>query len=330
MFRPSPFPRRLALAGLLGLVLLSPAAALVPPDWSPRPGQYVWKPELAPRGPVVVVASLPLQQLHVYRNGVRIGATTISSGKRGHETPVGVFTILQKRAEHYSNLYDNAPMPWMQRLTWDGIALHAGRLPGHPASHGCIRLPDAFAKALFSTTRPGDVVIVTDRAGVPGPAAGGDVMAAMGRTGLADAIDEWAPERAPTGPVSIVLSTRDGRLVVMRDGVRIGSARVHADPALRLGTRAWVLLEGRGEGTDPVLPDRAARRWQAIEVERPGDGDLAVRQALEAGALAIPPELARRIDALLVPGATVVLTDAPLGEGAQRRPLELETDATPR
>ncbi|MFZ5655774.1 MAG: L,D-transpeptidase family protein [Pseudomonadota bacterium] len=327
MPRAVRLPHRFALAALLGLALLAPAAAVVPPDWSPRAGEFVWKPELAPRGPVVVVASLPLQQLHVYRNGVRIGASTISSGKPGHETPVGVFTILQKHAEHYSNLYDNAPMPWMQRLTWDGIALHAGRLPGQPASHGCIRLPEPFAKALFSTTRPGDVVIVTDRAGAPGPAAGGDVMAAMGRTAPVDAIDDWAPERAPSGPVSIVLSTSDRRLVVMRNGVRIGAARVHVEPGLRLGTRAWVLLDGRGEGIDPLLPDRAARRWQAIEVERPGETGRAVRQALERGALAIAPELARRIDALLVPGATVVLTDAPLGDGAQRRPLELESDA---
>jgi hypothetical protein len=321
-------PARLLLAAVLALGAIAlPSAAVVPPDWAPRAGEFVWKPEVAPRGPVVVVASLPLQQVHVYRNGVRIGASTISSGKRGHETPVGVFTILQKRAEHYSNLYDNAPMPWMQRLTWDGIALHAGRLPGHPASHGCIRLPEPFAKALFSTTRPGDVVIVTDRATAPGPAAGGDLMAAMGRTALPPARgDEWAPERAPSGPVSIVLGTRDARVLVMRDGVRIGSARVHVDPALRLGTRAWVLMDGAGDGMDPVLRDRPARRWLAIDVEGAAD-DGAVRAAIARGALGIPVALARRIDAILAPGATVVITDAPLGDGGHREPLELETDA---
>lgn len=323
-----PLLRRLASLLVLAAALLAPAAAVVPPDWSPRPGDYVWTPELAPRGPVLVVASLPLQQLHVYRNGVRIGASTISSGKRGHETPVGVFTILQKRAEHYSNLYDNAPMPFMQRLTWDGIALHAGRLPGHPASHGCIRLPEAFARALFSTTRPGDVVIVTDRRGTPGPAAVGDVVAALGRADLADAADDWSPERAPAGPVGIVLSTRDRRLVVMRDGVRIGSARVRADPGLALGTRAWVLMDGAGEGPDPLLPGRRARRWLAIDVDGPGATPGDVRAALASGALGIPLALAQRIDAILEPGTTVVLTDAPLGDGAQRRPLELETDAS--
>ena len=127
-----------------------------------QPGDYRWTPELAPAGPLVIVVSLPEQRAHVYRNGVRIGVSTISSGKPGHETPTGVFPILQKRAEHYSNLYDNAPMPYMQRLTWDGIALHAGRIPGKPASHGCIRLPMAFAKSLFAATERGVTVVVAD------------------------------------------------------------------------------------------------------------------------------------------------------------------------
>ena len=127
-----------------------------------QPGEYVWTPELAPSGPLVIVVSLPEQRAHVYRNGTRIGVSTISSGKPGHETPTGVFPILQKREEHYSNLYNNAPMPYMQRLTWDGIALHAGRIPGKPASHGCIRLPMAFAKSLFAATERGVTVVVAD------------------------------------------------------------------------------------------------------------------------------------------------------------------------
>jgi lipoprotein-anchoring transpeptidase ErfK/SrfK len=127
-----------------------------------EPGEYMWTPEASPAGPIVVVVSLPEQRAHVYRNGTRIGVSTISSGKAGHETPTGVFPILQKREEHYSNLYGNAPMPYMQRLTWDGIALHAGRIPGYPASHGCIRLPKAFAKKLFDATERGVTVVVAD------------------------------------------------------------------------------------------------------------------------------------------------------------------------
>lgn len=126
------------------------------------PGQYLWTPERAGPGQVVVVVSLPEQRAHVYRHGVRIGVSTISSGKPGNETPTGVFPILQKREEHYSNLYNNAPMPYMQRLTWDGIALHAGKIPGYPASHGCVRLPLAFAKELFAATERGVTVVVAD------------------------------------------------------------------------------------------------------------------------------------------------------------------------
>src|SRR5215469_3599562 len=127
-----------------------------------KPGEFIWAPQLAPEGPTTVVVSLPAQRAYVYRNGVRIGASTISTGKKGHETPTGVFTILQKHEEHYSNRYNNAPMPYMQRLTWDGIALHAGKLPGYAASHGCVRLPLAFSKALFQETSLGMTVIVTD------------------------------------------------------------------------------------------------------------------------------------------------------------------------
>ena len=127
-----------------------------------EPGEFLWHPEVSTSGPVVVIVSLPEQRAHVYRNGLRIGVSTVSSGKPGHDTPTGVFPILQKRVEHYSNLYDNAPMPYMQRLTWDGVALHAGRNPGYPASHGCIRLPREFAELLFDATSHGTTVVVAD------------------------------------------------------------------------------------------------------------------------------------------------------------------------
>jgi len=103
------------------------------------------------------------QRAYVYRDGVRIGATTISSGKRGYETPTGVFTILQKDRDHYSKKYHHAPMPYDLRLTWEGISVHGGHLPGYPASHGCVRLPIAFSRALFNEARLGMAVTITDR-----------------------------------------------------------------------------------------------------------------------------------------------------------------------
>jgi lipoprotein-anchoring transpeptidase ErfK/SrfK len=137
-------------------------------SYSPlSPGEFIWSPEASTRGNVEIVVSLPLQVAYVYRGGTLIGVSTISSGKPGKETPTGSFEILQKRKEHYSNLHDNAPMPYMQRLTWDGIALHGGKIPGHPASHGCVRLPEKFAAQLFAVTKLGAAVHVVDAAASP-------------------------------------------------------------------------------------------------------------------------------------------------------------------
>ena len=126
-----------------------------------KPGEFEWHPERSENGPVLVIVSRDDQILYAYRNGIEIARSTISTGKKGHATPTGVFSILQKREEHYSNLYNNAPMPYMQRLTWTGIALHAGQLPGYPASHGCVRLPEWMAKHFFENASVGTPVLVT-------------------------------------------------------------------------------------------------------------------------------------------------------------------------
>lgn len=117
------------------------------------------------RSGVLIVISKPSQRMYVFRDGVSWGASPVSTGRRGHSTPTGVFPILQKRPFHRSNIYSNAPMPFMQRLTWGGIAIHAGYLPGYPASHGCIRLPRAFAQALYALTKASaTTVVITDGA----------------------------------------------------------------------------------------------------------------------------------------------------------------------
>ena len=128
------------------------------------PGKFEWEPELSPEGPVAIAVNLSLQKLEVLRGGTLIARSSISSGRAGHSTPVGTFSILEKELIHHSNLYDNAPMPFMQRLTWHGVALHAGNLPGCPASHGCIRLPSEFAKRLYQITSRGDEVTVEGNA----------------------------------------------------------------------------------------------------------------------------------------------------------------------
>ena len=122
-----------------------------PPPPAPEPSPQRTVGELFENG-VVITISLASQQMHVFRDGTFWRSSPVSTGKPGKETPTGVFATLQKKTFHRSNLYSNAPMPFMQRLTWDGIAIHAGQLPGYPASHGCIRLPREFASELFTIT----------------------------------------------------------------------------------------------------------------------------------------------------------------------------------
>lgn len=110
-----------------------------------------------------ILVSKSDQSLALYENGEIIATSKVSTGKAGHETPSGIFSILEKRKYHESNIYSAAPMPFMQRLTWSGIALHEGKVPNYPASHGCVRLPSKFARSLFGDTRTGVHVIITDR-----------------------------------------------------------------------------------------------------------------------------------------------------------------------
>ncbi|MFS0773090.1 L,D-transpeptidase family protein [Sphingomonas sp. 1P08PE] len=124
------------------------------------PNAFVWS-DPANTDPVTIVVSLTQQRAFVYRGDALVAASSVSTGKDGNDTPIGIYPILQKNEKHKSNLYDSAPMPFMQRLTWDGIALHAGRNPGFPASHGCIRMPTQFAKRLFGITDLGTTVVVT-------------------------------------------------------------------------------------------------------------------------------------------------------------------------
>ena len=135
----------------MGLALSAPALADSVPFWGAKAsvpidtpinqlkkGEFLWMGEAVSTGPVAMVVSITEQRAYVYRNGILIGATTVSTGRPGHLTPTGVFTVLQKQKEHRSTIYDGAPMPYMERLTWGGVALHACGLPGYPESHGCI------------------------------------------------------------------------------------------------------------------------------------------------------------------------------------------------
>ena len=125
-----------------------------------KPGQYLWRDVPATAGPERVVISLTDQLAYLYRGDALMAVATISTGIEGRDTPTGIFAVLDKRPFYRSKKYDNAPMPWMQRIDQYGVALHAGYNPGHPASHGCIRLPAAFAKKLYGVTGVGTPVYI--------------------------------------------------------------------------------------------------------------------------------------------------------------------------
>jgi len=260
-----------------------------------KAGEYMWAPQTAPAGPILMVVNLETQRAVVYRNGLPIAITTVSSGKKGHETPTGIFTVLQKEKDHRSNLYNSAPMPFMQRLTWDGIALHAGALPGHAASHGCIRLPAKFAQTLYGATPLGMTVVVTKREALPAVVPAGDVIAAAAKSGAGapGARDFWDPARAPTGPVSIVVSTTDRALFVIRGGRIIGRATVGVNRQIS-HPYLYSLQSADSAG---------ARRWTRIAL--PGQ---TLDEDMQLGDVDMTAATRAAIESVLVPGATVVVT----------------------
>jgi hypothetical protein len=196
---------------------------------------FEWHPERAPVGPLAIIVSLTRQRVFVYRNGIQIGTSRCSTGKTGHETPTGVFTILQKAKEHYSSTYDDAPMPFMERLTWDGVALHAGKVAAYPASHGCVRLPEMFAAKLYEVTQIGTPVIIasdhTQPAAVFDP---GLILGAKAKEELGKATKKKAAVKAKTNPrfattdavTSILVSRADKWIFVLQNGDIVAQGQV--------------------------------------------------------------------------------------------------------
>ena len=270
-----------------------------------KPGDYIWRPEVSPAGPVVIIVSLPDQVMYVHRNGVRIGRSTVSTGKPGKRTPTGVFTVLQKKVSHESNIYKGAKMPHMQRLTWSGIAMHAGQLPGYPASAGCVRMPEDFAKKLYSVTSNGTTVIIADNDSAPSHTTRPGALFSRTTGGLPQPIPAtgfvWTPEKATKGPVSIIVSARDSTAHVYRNGVEIGHAFIGG-----LSTR---LVSGTHVFSALATVDSEGRRdWlssTSIGRRRPNIKDLVKR-------VTIPPTFRDNVRVLITPGTTLIVTDQPV------------------
>ncbi|MEY4483052.1 MAG: hypothetical protein RL693_504 [Verrucomicrobiota bacterium] len=283
------------------------------PTGALKPGEYWWNAKLSPSGPVVALVSIPQQTIHVYRNGILIGRSTVSTGSQGHGTPSGVFSILEKNQTYRSKKYQNAPMPNMQRLTWSGICMHSGNLPGYPASHGCVRMPYDFSQLLFNATSKGGTVVIGDgKTPQPHLAANPGVMLAptdftpeMLRA-LGKDEYEWRPERSPDGPISILISGKDEMLYVYRNGNPIGRASLHISGFGALGGHVFTLLEGVTEKPSWLAPGRPMRRWMKVTSN---DNDRKIDADDIAKRLHFNAEFADKLYDVVAPGTTVIVTD---------------------
>jgi hypothetical protein len=273
-----------------------------------KPGEFTWHPERSPKGPVAVVVSIPQQRVHVYRNGIRIAVSTCSTGKPGHETPTGVFVVLQKDRNHRSSTYSNAPMPNMNRLTWSGIALHAGNLPGYPASHGCVRLPLAFSDLLFGVTHLGTPVIIAGAHSDPRELTHpGLVLAAYAQDEFEHVLSGLADKKHPSDwtdaesyPVtSIIVSSASRTIELIENDRVVATSKLTLSGGDTLGSHVFV-LNG---------PDAGAKgmHWSTITHGGSEAGELAAIDRISADKAFVAAMRAH-----LHPGLTMVLTDAPL------------------
>ena len=272
-------------------------------------GEFNWNPARSPGGPVILIVSLPDQRAYVYRNGVRIAASTCSTGKLGHRTPTGVFKILQKDKNHRSSTYNNAPMPYMNRLTWSGVALHAGNLPGYPASHGCVRLPKAFAERLFGVTKLGMTVVIADDKSQPeevthpGMVLGEYAAREFHAVDTAVMAAEYSEghERAPKSS-SAVVSSADKSIQVFDNGALAASGKVEIqDPGKPLGERVFTL-----NGADD---EAKVLNWQATDVgagAATGEDSGAALRRIKAD-----PKAREAVRKRLKFGMSIVTTDRP-------------------
>lgn len=278
-----------------------------------KPGEFTWHPERSPEGPVAIIVSIPDQRVSVYRNGIRIGVSTCSTGKPGHSTPTGVFTILEKDKNHHSSTYNDAPMPNMNRLTWSGIALHAGNLPGYPASHGCIRLPMKFSEVLFGVTHVGTPVILagshTDPKELTHP---GLVLGNYAESEFASVQSSLKGEKLPwqaevvrgEASTSVIVSHGDMTITVLENGKTVASGPATiSDPSTPLGRHVFMLI-GAHDG-------RQGLTWHAVthhdQTGIPlGQPDEAVLQRIKAD-----ETVRQAIASRMHPGMVLVTTELP-------------------
>jgi L,D-transpeptidase catalytic domain len=282
--------KRLLLATSLGLLLIGcgPQGLSVPSIFNPlKPQTYTWYPERSTSGPVLVFVSIPRQEATVYRNGIRIGRAAVSTGRPGHSTPTGVFQILQKDVDHHSATYNNASMPYMERLTWDGVALHAGFNPGHPDSHGCVRLPGEFAKKLYGVTHTGGTVIISNNNKLP-------------TMTLTESLSGGGGSIGKSGPTAIVVSLPGQKMQIYQNGRKVGESSVEPSGGLR---------GFKGESVFLYAKDN---QWHTVE------GNASFSNMKDD--LRVSDAFREKIRAAVHPGTTMIITSEPVSpRGGQSR-----------
>jgi hypothetical protein len=247
--------------------------------------------QAAAKGPLQIVISVADQSISVYDDGSLVAHSSVSTGVPEHPTPLGIFTVISKQRWHRSNIYSNAPMPYMQRITWSGIALHAGPLPGYPASHGCVRLKEDFAIRLWRLTRRGTRVIIAPRdvqpveiasprlpQAKPKAADAPQVTAAIvSDNTMIEAAGSSSPSTSPedsqppqagaqaadskrkTIPISILVSRKSNKVFIRQGFTNLLEAPVTIrDPDAPLGTHLFTLMSARPE--DPTA------RWTVMSI----------------------------------------------------------------
>jgi hypothetical protein len=254
-------------------------------------------PQETPKGPLHIIISIADQRVSLYDNGSLIARSSVSTGVRRHPTPLGVFSVIEKERFHRSNLYSGAPMPYMQRITQSGIALHAGVLPGYPASHGCIRLTNDFAIRLWHLTKRGARVIIARQDVVPveisnphlfvsepksafGSSEGLPIavasnsnktaattqMPVMSNVGMQETAESQAVDSAPSGavpqkvvPISVFVSRKLSRLFVRQGFTPLFDVPVKIEnPDEPLGTHVFTVMESQDESS--------AVRWSVVSM----------------------------------------------------------------
>jgi hypothetical protein len=247
------------------------------------------RPEAAPKGPLQIIISIADQRVSLFDNGALIASSPVSTGIPGHPTPLGVFSVISKQRWHRSNIYSAAPMPYMQRITWSGIALHAGVVPGHPASHGCIRLKNDFAIRLWHLTKRGTrVIIAHDEVRPvditnphlfkpkavsgspefqPATVAGKSISGSpVSNTETPEPSSLQVPGSAPAGgaakkmvPISVFVSRKSSKLFVRQGFTPLFDVAVKIEnPEEPLGTHVFTAMAFQSEG--------AAIRWTVVSI----------------------------------------------------------------